>query len=239
MNNKILISTVILPIVLFANKPAIENLNYDISSNYNKSNIGKRINIAGSVSIPIMNYIGIRLNTGLSSLNGKDNYLDSENKFAGISLILRDSLIGKIETSYKYTLSDTDFESISLNSKDKQLSVNATYYFNNFDFLVNRTYSKSTYDTDSFNGKSIINSSTRYGTYMNVAYYINDNLRVLTGKNSNQSYKTNLSISYQPEILNNSMILSTSYNINNKSYNFGLKYTFNTRVNLKDRNRKY
>ncbi|NQY19715.1 MAG: hypothetical protein HRT40_00160 [Campylobacteraceae bacterium] len=239
MNKKILIATVILPIVLFANKPAIEKLNYDMSSNYNTSNSGERINVRGSVRIPVINYVGIGLNTEFSKFYGKNNYSDSDNKSAGIRLIFRDSSIGKIETAYQYIFTNFDSEFFSLNSKSKQLSINATYYFKDFDFLVHHSQSKITYDTyNSYDGKGT-SSSTSYNTNMNMAYYINNNLRISTGKNSNTSYKANLSISYQLKILDNLVTLSTSYNKVNKSYIFGLKYTFNTKVNLKDRIRKY
>lgn len=246
MKKTILIMFGLLPITLMANNQAIKKLNYNISTDYSQSDYTKGISIDADIRIPIMNYIGMGLNTNISRNESRKYDSHSNDKSLGLSLILRNSSIGQISTYFGYTMSNIyikfdNNESMSSKPNSKNLNINAIYYFNDFDFSLNRSKSKLTsYSYDSFVGK-IKDTSTYYSTSVNIAYYINNNLKISTEKNADYSYKTNINISYQPQVFKNSMVLFTSYykNGNNKSYKFGLKYTFDTRVNLKDRNRKY
>ena len=88
MKKNILILFGLLPIALIANNQGIEKLNYSVSTNLSQSDYSEDIGVGASIRIPLVKYIGMEFNTNLSSSNGKDSYVDSENKSAGISLIL-------------------------------------------------------------------------------------------------------------------------------------------------------
>ncbi len=225
--NKKLLMIGLTPIILLANDQAIETLNYSVSSNYSTSKYGDNKSLGANISIPISKYIGLGLDTSLSKYNSKNyNYKDNS-KSIGLNLLLRDNEIGKIQLSYDYSkTSDNDNDK----STSNRININGTYYYNDFDFSLNRSRYKEKYDFGTFTG---------FNTYGSIAYYINNNLKISTGKSSHENYEVNMQVSYQPKIFKNSILLYSGYNKEYKSYNFGLSYSFDTKVDLKSRIRKY
>jgi len=212
-----------------AENPGIEKTNYSISGSVSDADRGSSVSLAGQARVPIANYTGASITGRYSDFNGKNNYIDSSTNSVTLGVFVRDYDLGIINASYGYSRTESD-SSIS-NSKNSidSISLSGTYYYKEFDLGLGRSKAKP--DT----GGSLNMSSA------SVSYYINQNFELGATVLKMDADATNYFITYQPGAFGNAASLSVSYldSTIHDTLTVSLSYYFDTKVSLKDRNRRY
>ena len=215
--------------VAIADNQGIKNRNYSLATSISDSDSGNRLSIFGSVRLPIANYIGATFTGRLSEFDGQNNYIDSSSNSVTLGVFLRKLELGIIYASYSY--SKTEMNSSVSDSKNniKTTHVSGTYYINEFDVGLGRSKA----DPDSGNSSNTSNAI--------ISYYIDENLRVGGSVHKMDADATNVFISYQPQLFGNTTSLSASYHDaeSDDTFTVSLAYYFDTKVNFKDRIRRY
>ncbi len=227
--------------VACAETTAIKELNYSIGASYVSydQDIGNRVKFAGEFRAPVFDYTAISIIADKSKFNRKDSRLDSENLEIELGLIFRKPDLGLVELrtgkdSTKITSNSRNFE---INTSSNSIIVE--YYLINFDIAFLRT--EYNVETSGRKRKSNFNS-------YRVGYFINDNFKVdlFINKLDNIEFEGRIiKASFQPAFFNKSVSASVAYassetnNVTLNTYTFSVRYYFNTKVSLFERERYY
>ena len=223
---------VFLPIIATAEESGgIEHSNYNTSISGGNSVNGNFLALGGGARFPVVNYVGMSLNAGLFKFNGNNNFVDSTGKSIGLGGLVRKYDLGIVNVNYSHSESEFNIPFGTWKNNTNSYSLSGTYYIKKFDLSLSRTIYNS-------NTSNISNTS-----YLDVAYYVNDNLSVsasVRGMNADKSSSL-ISASYQPQAFNNAISVSASYGraYAIDSYGIAISYYFDTKVSLIDRIRRY
>lgn len=231
--NKLVLAVLVIstPAVASGENNAIEKTNYEVGISGTNEEHVNRYEISGEARTSIAPYTGASLNVGRSSFQGKDNYVDSDTTSVGAGVFLRKQELGTIGARYSHSLSEPDVPyPIASKYRIDGYGLYGDYYLEDFDISASRLIAKPE------QGNSLHSWTITGG------YYVSNNLVAKLsagGMDSKDNYS--FGVAYQPELLKNAASLTIGYydTPNDNSLSLSISYFFDTRVNLKERNRRY
>lgn len=225
----VIVMALCLPGSAMAENLGIEKMNFFLSASTSESDAGNRISLDGSARFPLSGHFGASITGRYSDFNGKSDYIDSSNYATYLGIFYRKYDLWMISADYGYSRFEPD--STFGNSKNSlnSITLNGTYYFNEFDFSLGRS------KADSDSGSSFNTSNAR------ISYYVNNNLAIGAFIVKMDTDDSGIYLSYQPESFGNNTAISATYQDSDTydTFTVSLAYFFDTKVSLKDRSRRY
>lgn len=248
MSFKKIIFGLIVACGLYADSIGVKETNFSLSTNANYLDgsyfSAEAYGISGSIHTPIYQYIGGSIHAGTSRSHSDydtdiEYSFDSKRYYGAVNILLRDSSMGGVGAWLAHTEYTTIFSSVDISEKSyghtDGYGVYGTYYLDAF--TVGLSVSDFYY-----NGKN--GEGTRYS--IGATWYPHDNMSlsvdyddILGGRYNNDQYA--VSVEYQPHFLSEplSLMATCTRSENSNGYGLSLRYYFDTKVNLRSRDREY
>jgi hypothetical protein len=218
------------PVVAVGGSGGIEEGNSLVSVTGMDSTMGNSFLLSGEARFPVSAYTGMWIDAGISAFSGKNAFVDSTTKQAGVGVLARKYELGILQASFTHGELEYDLNPGTDKSKFNVYSLGGSYYFDRVDASLSFT----TIDPD-------VGDTVR-GSTIGASYYVTDNTSVGAAHHrmdSNDSYS--LHLAHQPAMFHNDVRVGLDYQTDNDvdSYYFSISYFFGTKVSLIDRVRRF
>ena len=230
MRTSICMLAMLLPSIVSAGEGGIMESNGSIMAMFSDSNHYSHAGIGLGYRLPVGDYGGVVFAAAVTDTNGKDSYLNSTGQAAGVEAFLRKYDMGLVSASYSHGEVKADLNPGSLTASYDSYSVTGVYYFGDVDAMLGYTRLES----------DIVNNPDTYRVAGRL--YLGDNVATELEVNKDDVTDTyGISFVYQPNMFANSVGVTAGYQSsdNEDTVSISIKYHFDTKVSLIERNRKY